>query len=90
MDNPQLRELLEKLHAELEHTPSMDDESRERLRKLMAEVQAALARSGETPAHQYRSINDQLREAIQHFEVTHPVLTAAMAQVMDTLSGMGI
>ena len=90
MDHQHLRETLEKLHSELESTPSVDDESRELLRGLMKDVQELLARSGEGPHPRDQSIGERLRHGIQYFEVTHPRLAAMMEQVINTLSGAGI
>ena len=35
-------------------------------------------------------LRERLEAAIQHFETSHPVLTATMGRVMDQLANMGI
>lgn len=89
MTNPDLRELLEKLHNELEHTDVTDEASRERLRHLDADIRALLERSGED-AETDESMLERLQDSIDHFEVTHPRLTLMLSQMMTILSNAGI
>lgn len=90
MDNPQLRETLEELHAELERTRSVDEESRQKLQHLMNDIQAILDTSGEVPAHHYESLGDRLRESLEHFEDSHPRLTLSIGKVLDNLAAIGL
>ena len=90
MDTPELHDLLEKLHAELQRTQSVDEPERERLRRLMADIQDVLGRSGEDLSPRYQSLSQQLAEALKHFEISHPILTQAIGQVLDILSRAGI
>jgi predicted component of type VI protein secretion system len=86
MASTPLRELLEKLHAELGRTDAVDDRSRELLHAVEGDIREALARSGEQP----ESLSDRLRETIERFEGTHPALTEAVSRVLDALVKMGI
>ena len=88
--NRQLREQLERLDADLKRTKSVDEAGRTILHKLQQDVQDLLARSGEVPSLHEHPIVARLRQAIQHFEVTHPTLVAVMEQMVNTLSTMGI
>jgi hypothetical protein len=90
MDKGQLNELLKQLHAELGRTDSVDAESRDTLRKLAKDIQDLLDRAegDETPG--YQSLLDQLRSTIVQFEVSHPRLSLAIAQVINALADMGI
>jgi len=45
MDNQELGKLLEQLHSEIEHTESIDEKGRERLRDLATDIGELLARS---------------------------------------------
>ncbi|OGO32097.1 MAG: hypothetical protein A2Z16_01400 [Chloroflexi bacterium RBG_16_54_18] len=90
MDDSELRVTLEKLHRELEQTDNLDDDSRQRLQHLMGDIRTALDREGPPPAEHYQSLGDQLNEAIQRYEISHPSLTAAMRHALDILSGAGI
>lgn len=88
--NRQLREQLEQLDADLKRTKSMDEAGRTILHMLQQDVQDLLARSGEGASVQEHPIAARLRQAIQHFEVTHPTLVASLEQMVNTLSTMGI
>ena len=88
--NRQLREQLEQLDAHLKRTESVDEAGRAILHTLQQDVQDLLARSGEGASVQQHPIAVRLRQAIQHFEVTHPTLVASLEQLMNTLSTMGI
>ncbi len=90
MEDPELRDTLEKLHQELEQTENLDEESRQHLQHLMADIRLTLDRDeAPTPEH-YESLGEQLTEGIQRYEVSHPSLTVAMQHALDILSGIGI
>ena len=88
MKDQELRKLLEKLHGEIENTKSVDEKGRELLHDLSADIRELLARSGGRPAEP--TVIQRLDESIQHFEVTHPELTATLSQLLTTLSNAGI
>jgi len=90
MEDPELRDTLEKLHQELEQTDDLDDESRQHLQHLMGDIRATLDREGDSTPEHYQSLGDQLNDSIQRYEISHPSLTAAMRHAMDILSGVGI
>jgi hypothetical protein len=86
MSDPKLRELLEQLHDELARTESVDEKGREMLRHLNADIQTFLDPAQENPA----TLLGRLQDAIDHFEVEHPAITAALSQMLNTLSNAGI
>ena len=90
MDDSELRDTLEKLHQELEKIDNLDDQSRQRLQHLMGDIRTALDREGPSPTEHYQSLDHQLNDAIQRYEISHPSLTAAMKHALDILSGVGI
>ena len=90
MEDPELRDTLEKLHQELEQTDDLDDESRQHLQHLMGDIRLTLDREGDSTPEHYQSLGDQLNDSIQRYEISHPSLTAAMRHAMDILSGVGI
>jgi ElaB/YqjD/DUF883 family membrane-anchored ribosome-binding protein len=90
MDNSELRDTLEKLHRELEHTENIDEESLQRLQHLANDIQEVLDREEPSSAEENESLGGQLNEAIQEYEVSHPELTNMLRYVMDILSGAGI
>jgi phytoene/squalene synthetase len=88
MADNKLDQLLEKVHAEIENTEQVDEKGRELLQDLENDIRGLLDRSesagGDTPAVQ------RLRDAISHFEVTHPTLTAMLSELSTILSNAGI
>jgi Domain of unknown function (DUF4404) len=90
MDNHQLRERLEHLRTELEHTPAVDARTRALLESVLQDVHAVLARSDPVPAQPAQSVGARLRAAVQHVEGSHPQLTWTLSQLSDTLSRMGL
>jgi hypothetical protein len=90
MANPELRENLEKLQQEIQHTQTVDDQGRELLQSLDQEIHQLLQRSEGQDSSAEGSLVAQLEKNIRHFEVTHPALTAAMNQLMAILSNAGI
>ena len=86
----QLRKQLERLDADLKQTESVDQTGRAVLHKLQQDIQDLLTRSGEESAHPEHPVTERLRQAIQHFEATHPTLVASMEEIVNTLSTMGI
>ncbi len=88
MPTEQLRKTLEKLHSELEKTPSLDAESHRLLVEVLRDIESLLA-SGESE-HTSDTLLDRLRSATGEFEESYPTLTEAVGRVADVLSRMGI
>jgi len=89
MTDQNLRELLEKLHHELERTEAMDERGREMLRHLDADIRNLLKRSG-AKAETVEPLLERLQDTIDHFEITHPRLTRMISEMMTILSNAGI
>jgi hypothetical protein len=89
MTDQNLRELLEKLHKELEHTKVTDEAGRERLRHLNADIRELLKRSGDQTETDEPML-ERLQDSIDHFETSHPQLTMMLSQMMTILSNAGI
>lgn len=90
MSDENLRKLLEQLHDELERAESMDEKGDELLRHLNADIQNLLKRSEKGKAQSDEPVLERLQDAIDHFEVTHPTLTAMLSEMMTILSNAGI
>ena len=88
MDSQELRHMLEKLHAELKQTETIDEPGRQMLHSLMHDIQEVLARSGEEESL-YPPLSQRLAEAVKHLEVSHPKLTLALGKALDILSQAG-
>ncbi len=83
MDQSQLRQTLEQLHAQLANTPAVDDESRLLLQHLREDIQAVLK---EPDAASRASLRARLNTATAHFEDSHPDLALTIKQVLDHLA----
>ena len=88
MDNQEIDELLEKLNKEIEGIQPDDEKGQELLRELSADIRELLERAeSKQPAP---SMMQRLEAAIDHFEITHPDLTAALSSASAILSNAGI
>ncbi|MBL8201533.1 MAG: DUF4404 family protein [Chromatiales bacterium] len=85
MDQQRLQALLLELDRELKATHSLDTQSQELLRKVLADIPGAPA--GSTT---HRSAESRLRELMLRFEAEHPQLSGAVGQVADALGKLGI
>lgn len=91
MDNSELRDLLDKLHDEIEETHSLDDKGRELLLHLDMDIRDLLDRlDGEENRSSDPSLLESLEASIDHLQVSHPTLTTLLSQVLTTLSNAGI
>jgi hypothetical protein len=88
MTDKKLSELLEQLHEELGKTDAVDEKGQELLRHLNADIQKLLEHT--EGAQTDESVLQRLQDAIDHFEVEHPAITAALSQMLNTLSNAGI
>lgn len=86
MTDQKLPELLQQLHDELEKTESVDEEGREMLAHLNADIRKFIDPAEEDDD----TIFDRIRDAIDRFEVEYPAITAALSQILNTLSNAGI
>ena len=83
-ESAELARRLSELKAELARTESVDPKSRELLEQVQQEIETVL------DAPEEGSLRARLEAAIQHFETSHPDLTAIMGRVMDQLANLGI
>jgi hypothetical protein len=90
MDDQELRELIEKLHDEIQNTQSVDEKGQKLLAHLEADIQALLAQSGGVTKPIRPSTLRRLEESLDHFEVTHPTLTTLLSKVLEAFSNVGI
>jgi len=90
MTDNKLTQLLEELHTELDNTEAMDEKGRELLRALNADIEELLDRSEIGKTDDDDSLLERWQEYIDHFEVTHPTLTATLSHLMTALNNAGI
>ena len=87
MSQKKLQEDLEKLRAEIKNISADDNESREKLNALVAQLDTEIKSTGES---ENPGISQNIKDAINHFETEHPRATAILNDIMVTLSNMGI
>jgi hypothetical protein len=88
MDNQEIDKLLEQLKNEIEGIKPDDEKGQVLLRELSADIRELLERAeSKQPA---ASMMERLETSIDHFEVTHPELTAALSSLFNILSNAGI
>jgi ElaB/YqjD/DUF883 family membrane-anchored ribosome-binding protein len=90
MDQQQLREKLEQLHAELEQIETVDEDTRRVLDDLSKDIRELLDQPGEQADRRYGRLNQNLRANVTRFEATHPMLTSAMQHAIDALVQLGV
>jgi prefoldin subunit 5 len=83
--NQELDQLLEKLKSEIEGIQPDDEKGQALLRELSADIRDLLER-----AEAKQSMLQRLQAYIDHFEVTHPELTAALSSLSNILNNAGI
>jgi DNA anti-recombination protein RmuC len=85
MNSQEINQLLEKLKSEIEGIQPDDEKGQELLRELSADIRDMLER-----AEAKQPMLQRFQASIQHFEVTHPELTAALSSLSNILSNAGI
>lgn len=89
MDDRDLRPLLEQLHAEIEHTDTIDQKGLELLRDLEGDIRKLLERTDRKTVQPAPSTVRRVEESIDYLEVTHPTLTSVLSQLLATLTNTG-
>ena len=87
-DAKHLDEALNNLRSEIEALDFGNDEARQRLDKLIQDIEKTLENPQYTGADE--TLGAQLKTSILNFEVSHPRLAAVMNEVMEKLGNMGI
>jgi len=83
--NQELDQLLEKLKSEIEGIQPDDEKGQALLRELSADIRDLLER-----ADAKQPMMQRIEASIEHFEVSHPDLTAALSSLSNILSNAGI
>lgn len=92
-DDRQILQRLTELHDELERIHSLDENELALVQHLMADIQEHLHYFEEGSATGFRpsqTLLDRLRQAIKHFEVSHPALTHMIEEALEDLDMAGI
>ena len=89
MDKQQLDERLKELHSELSQIKSVDENERQILQQLMADIQDILEKEEYSQSYP-GPFEERLKYAIELFGVSHPRITSMMGQIADMLARIGI
>ena len=81
-----LSETLNALRKEIVRLHTDDAESKQRLEQLVQRLESKL----DNPDDDSHFLQEGIKDAITHFEVSHPRVTAILNDIMMTLSNMGI
>jgi Domain of unknown function (DUF4404) len=90
MDSQQLRKRLEELHAELEQTQAVDEDTRRTLADIDGHIQTLLAGPDRDFTTRHHSLSARLRDSLTAFESSHPNLVPTVERVLDAFNEMGI
>ena len=83
-----LTETLQDLRAEIKNLDIGDKESKERLDKLVADIEMKINKPDDLDHH--TNLVEDLTGSVAHFEVSHPRVTGILNDIMMALSNMGI
>jgi hypothetical protein len=90
MVDPELNELLEQLHSEIENTETVDEKGQELLRDIGADIHDLLERSEGSHMQVRASTIQNLEDSIEYLEITHPTVTTILSRVLEILGGAGV
>ena len=88
MPNNKLHDELEKLRIEVNEVTNNNDEAKQKLISLIADLEKKLSEPNDIAHH--HNLMQNVKNAISHFETDHPRATAILNDIMVTLSNMGI
>lgn len=83
-----LTETLQSLRAEIDNLKTGEEDSKERLEKLVADIETRLNNPDDLN-HQSNLVED-VKDSVTYFEASHPTITAVLNDIMMALSNMGI
>lgn len=88
MQSAKLREALEELRAEINHSDMSAGPARDRLNGLITELERKIENPDDSD--QNASLIENVRDSIGQLEVEYPRTTTILNQIMTTLGGIGI
>ena len=84
-----LRNTLAGLHEQLGQTSDVDEQTRELLRSVTADIERILA-DEESASEVDESLTQRLEDAMRQFEVDHPMIGGLLQRLSDGLANLGI
>lgn len=89
MPKQEIRTALEKLHAELEQAPPLDEDLRRLLVEVDADIHQALHQSQSEPGQLHR-LRERVDGLAADLAVQHPAAERFLRELVDALGRMGI
>ena len=90
MDDKKLQDLLEGLQRQIKDAAELDDQSRQLLQDIDADIHELLRSSDPGSLQDGASTLRRLEAAIEHLEASHPDLTMALSNLLNALNNAGI
>ena len=87
MPQQELKRQLDRLHAELSSSPTLDAETRRMLEEVADEIERTL--EGEPDSFR-DSVRERVERAAARFEAEHPKLAHVLGEVTDALAKIGV
>lgn len=88
MSDRKLRDLLARLHKELENTDEVDSETLELVRELDVDINRLV--ESDTVADELDNVVDRARSVQTRFAVDYPAADRFLREIIDTLAKVGI
>jgi cysteinyl-tRNA synthetase len=90
MPKKRLRESLDVLHDELKNTSTVDEDLRQDLMTVMDDINQLIDEEDDARTSSPTTLADRLRDNLERFEESHPLLANSVRKVMESLSATGI
>lgn len=87
MPQDELKRQLNRLHAELSSSPTLDAETRRMLEEVADEIERTLESE---PESLRGAVRERVERAAAMFEAEHPKLAHVLGEVTDTLAKIGV
>lgn len=81
---------LNDLNEEIKNTEVSDPEGKEKLDILAENISNVLESDEKAPTPHHNTLMENLQEAVDYFEVTHPKLTTLLNTVIMDLNNLGL
>ncbi len=88
MSDPNLKELLNRLHDVLDRTESVDDETLKLVRELDEDINRLIETGAE--GDDYDNLVERAQSVETRFAVDHPIAERFLREIIDALAKVGI
>lgn len=89
MIDPELQEMLDELHRELDNNPNLEPANRREMKQVARELEA-LAAAKNFKKNPVDYLLGRLQTSASEFESEHPTLTAIVSRISNALSNIGV